>query len=191
MGNAQENSPVAVQGLEGRTIVAIAAGALHSVALDADGRVWAWGANGSYQVGDGTNVTRTRPVLVDGLWAITKIGSGVGASHTLAVRGGDGAVFAWGKNAPGALGDGTQTVRTTPVKVVGLTNVVAVATNGLTSTAVEADGTLWSWGSSPHVGDGGTGAPPPVIVSSRSLWLSAESSASLPAAGRRWPTRSR
>ena len=160
VAGAQENGPVQVQGLTGRTIVAVAAGSSHSVALDSDGRVWAWGANGSYQVGDGTAITRTRPVLVDGLWGVTKIGSGVGSSHTLAVRGGDGAVFAWGGNGAGTLGDGTQAVRTTPVKVVGLTNVAAVATSGLISTAVEADGTLWSWGYSGHVGDGGADAPP-------------------------------
>ena len=160
VAGAQENGPVQVQGLAGRTIVAVAAGSLHSVALDSEGGVWAWGANASYQVGDGTAITRTRPVLVDGLWGVTKIGSGAGSNHTLAVRGGDGAVFAWGSNGAGTLGDGTQTVRTTPVKVVGLTNVVAVATSGLISTAVEADGTLWSWGYSGHVGDGGTDAPP-------------------------------
>lgn len=157
---AQENAPVAVQGLAGKTIVAIAAGAHHSVALDSTGRVWAWGSNGSYQVGDGTNVDRTRPALVDGLWGITKIGSGVGSSHTLAVRGGDGAVFAWGLNSAGMLGDGTQAPRSTPVKVLGLTNVTAVAASGLVSTAVKADGSLWSWGYASHVGDGGTGLPP-------------------------------
>ncbi|MET0553063.1 MAG: chitobiase/beta-hexosaminidase C-terminal domain-containing protein, partial [Vicinamibacteria bacterium] len=157
---AQENSPVPVQGLEGRTIVGIAAGALHSVALDSDGRVWAWGYNTHYQVGDGTATHRSRPVLVDGLWGITKIGSGTGSNHTLAVRGGDGAVFAWGANSLGTLGDGTQTIRTTPVKVVGLTGVSAVGTSAYISTAVKADGTLWSWGHSSHVGDGGTGTPP-------------------------------
>ena len=156
--NSRENSPVPVQGLAGKTIVAIAAGEQHSVALDSEGRVWAWGYNTNYQVGDGTNTHRTRPVLVDGLWSITKIGSGAGSHHTLAVRSGDGAVFAWGSNGLGTLGDGTQSIRTTPVKVIGLTNVVAVGTSGYISTAVKADGTLWSWGSSAHVGDGGTGA---------------------------------
>ena len=35
-------------------MVAVAAGSFHSVALKADGTVWAWGWNGMGQVGDGT-----------------------------------------------------------------------------------------------------------------------------------------
>jgi alpha-tubulin suppressor-like RCC1 family protein len=153
----QVNTPGQVEGLEGKTIVAITAGDHHSVALDSDGNVWAWGLNTSYQLGDGTTTQRNRPVRVDGLWGIVAIGSGPASNHTLAVRGGDRAVLAWGSNYYGTLGDGTNVPRAAPVKVVGLTDIASVATNAHISTAVGQDGRLWSWGMGGYVGDGGTG----------------------------------
>jgi alpha-tubulin suppressor-like RCC1 family protein len=151
------NTPGQVEGLEGKTIVAITAGDNHSVALDSDGYVWAWGLNSSYQVGDGTNIQRHRPVRVDGLFGIVAIGSGPCSNHTLAVRGGDRAVFAWGSNYYGTLGDGSTTVRAAPVKVVGLTDIDSVATNAYISSAAGQDGRLWSWGQAGQVGNGVTG----------------------------------
>lgn len=46
---------------------AIAAGDQHSLALDAAGVVWAWGANADGQLGDGTRTDRAAPVQVQGL----------------------------------------------------------------------------------------------------------------------------
>jgi len=45
---------------------AIAAGALHSLALRSDGTVWAWGRNRSGELGDGTTTDRLTPVQVSG-----------------------------------------------------------------------------------------------------------------------------
>jgi alpha-tubulin suppressor-like RCC1 family protein len=59
----------------------------------------------------------------------------------------DRTVSAWGENLNGVLGDGTTLWRFQPVQVIGLTNVVAVATSYSHSLAVRADGTVWSWGS--------------------------------------------
>lgn len=42
----------------------IAAGAGHALVTMPDGSVWAWGYNGSGQVGDGTTVFRAKPVRV-------------------------------------------------------------------------------------------------------------------------------
>ena len=151
------STPGQVEGLEGVTIVAITAGDNHSVALDSEGHVWAWGLNTSYQLGDGTTADRNRPVLVDGLFGIVAIGSGPGSNHNLAIRGGDRAVLAWGSNYYGTLGDGTTVVRAAPVTVIGLTDIVAVGTNGFISTAAGQDGRLWSWGAVGQVGDGSTG----------------------------------
>lgn len=60
-------TPVAVDQsgvLLGKTVISIAAGVFHSVALCSDGTVAAWGYNYSGQLGDGTMTNRTRPVLV-------------------------------------------------------------------------------------------------------------------------------
>ena len=48
----------------GVTITAVAAGIDHSLALASDGTVWAWGANGDGQLGDGTTIQRLTPVQV-------------------------------------------------------------------------------------------------------------------------------
>ena len=49
-----------------------------------------------------------------------------GYGHSLALLD-DGTVRAWGNNDKGELGDGTTNYRTTPVTVLGLTHVVALA----------------------------------------------------------------
>ncbi len=56
----QRPSPVQVTGLTG--VIAIASGSNHTLAVKSDGTVWAWGANGSNQLGDGTTSPRTSPV---------------------------------------------------------------------------------------------------------------------------------
>lgn len=63
----RRTSPVAVDDsgvLSGKTITAVAAG-LHSLALSADGELFAWGYNVSGGLGDGTTVDRAVPVRVD------------------------------------------------------------------------------------------------------------------------------
>jgi len=48
------------------TFSSVAARSGHSVALGADGTVWAWGMNGYGQLGDGTTTDRNAPVRVAG-----------------------------------------------------------------------------------------------------------------------------
>ena len=45
----------------------LAAGCEHSLAVAADGTVWAWGWNDHGQLGDGTTTDRWTPVQVQGL----------------------------------------------------------------------------------------------------------------------------
>jgi len=75
---------------------------------------------------------------------------GGGDNHSLAVAE-NGAVLAWGSNASGQLGDGTQTTRLHPGAVHGLgscanSNVVAVAGGRFFSLALKLDGTVLTWG---------------------------------------------
>lgn len=82
-----------------------------------------WGYNDLGQVGDGTTTTRNAPVSVLGLaGGVTELA--VGSQHVCA-RMTDGGVKCWGGNGYGQLGDGTTTMRTAPVSVIGLTPPVS------------------------------------------------------------------
>ena len=65
--------------------------------------------------------------------------------HTLALTS-SGSVWAWGDNLYGQLGDGTTTDAIAPVRLSGLTNVVALAAGEADSFALRSDGTVWAWG---------------------------------------------
>ena len=67
----------------------------------------------------------------------------------------DGAVWSWGLNAQGQLGDGTTTNRSTPVQVVGpagvgtLSGIASVVGGDYDTVAARSDGTVQAWGLGP------------------------------------------
>jgi alpha-tubulin suppressor-like RCC1 family protein len=70
----------------------------------------------------------------------------VGYAHSCAL-GRNGAVYCWGNNLEGELGDGTAVVnRLTPVQVTGLGSQVFVGAANSTSCSVGADGSARCWG---------------------------------------------
>lgn len=135
--------PVQVKGL--MDIISISAGRSHAVALKKDGTVWTWGTNTYGELGDGTSKSRSIPAPVKGLSGITAISSS--CDYSTAALAKDGTVWTWGRNNAGQLGDGTKSNRRTPVRVKGLTNVIAVSAGGGFTVALKKDGTVWSWGS--------------------------------------------
>ncbi|MBM4165070.1 MAG: tandem-95 repeat protein, partial [Lentisphaerae bacterium] len=149
-------TPVQVSGLSSG-VTAIAAGDSHTVALKADGSVWAWGYNVYGQLGNGTNTASYVPVQVSGLSSgVTAIAAG--GNHNVALKD-DGTLWAWGFNMYGQLGDGTNINRRTPVQVSVLTNgVTAIAAGNTHTLALKADGSLWAWGDNAwyQLGDGST-----------------------------------
>lgn len=136
-------------------VVAIAAGGSHSLAIDADGAVWGWGANGSGQLGNNTTADSATPVKVAGLSHVTAVAAG--ERHSLALTE-DGSVWTWGENSSSQLGDGTTVNRSAPVRVEFLSKIVAIAAGKLHSMALASDGTVWGWGGnySGQLGDGTT-----------------------------------
>lgn len=112
--------------LAGKTVVQIAAGALHSMALCSDGTLAVWGANYSAQLGnnDSTGASRPTPVTVNRTAGISALAGktvtsiSAGFFHSLALCS-DGTLVSWGDNEYGELGnnDGTMTDRYAPVLV--------------------------------------------------------------------------
>jgi len=80
---------------EGVKVTAIAAGADHTVALTASGRVMAWGSNARGQLGLSHREATSEPTEVPGLRGKRVIQIGAGPRHSMAVTHG-GLLFTWG-----------------------------------------------------------------------------------------------
>lgn len=109
--------------LAGKTVVAIAAGLEHSLALTSDGNVFAWGRNEKGQLGDGSTYVDSFvpvPVLTGGhLPANATVAIAAGEKHSLALAT-DGFLRGWGKGAEGQLASNDDLDWTAPVPVLPL-----------------------------------------------------------------------
>lgn len=102
-----------------KTVVAVSAGFLHSLALCSDGTVAAWGHNFNGQLGINSTDNSSLPVAVDATGVLatkTVVSITAGHSHSVAYCS-DGSVATWGNNAGGQLGDGTTDQSLIPVLV--------------------------------------------------------------------------
>ncbi len=138
----ESDIPVAMSGLS--EVTTVSGGADFSLALLHDGTVVASGENGFGELGDGTGGGSSDvPVAVSGLSEVTAIAAG--GNHSLALLR-DGTVMAWGYNAFGQLGDGTETNSDVPVAVSSLSEVTAIAAGYNYSLALLRNGTVMAWG---------------------------------------------
>jgi alpha-tubulin suppressor-like RCC1 family protein len=154
------STPARVQGLT--DITAVAAGSVHSLALDKFGRVWAWGGNTSGQLGLGTvdssYPAHPLPVLVPGLSPITAISAG--PVHSLALDN-QGHLWAWGSNWNGELGLGSASASiSSPSRVPALDGLVSVSSGSNFVIALDSGGSAWTWGRNycGQLGDGNSGS---------------------------------
>jgi alpha-tubulin suppressor-like RCC1 family protein len=111
-------TPVAVTGLS--NAIGITAGPDHTCALISDGTAQCWGFNGDGRLGAGllTTPNRLTPTPVADL--TTAVAINAYSTNTCALRV-DGAVFCWGDNTFGQIGDGTTSDSSTPVAVPSFT----------------------------------------------------------------------
>ena len=133
----------------GVAALAVAAGIGTTLALGADGNVYAWGDNTSGQLGNGTTANALFPQKVSLPDGASAVAIAEGWNTSLAV-GSDGSVYGWGRNSSGQLGNGGSAfVVPVPVKVSLPGGVAAtqVAVGEDASLAIGADGNVYSWGS--------------------------------------------
>ena len=96
---------------------AVAAGNVHTCAVKTTGTLWCWGYDGDGQLGNGTTNGSDVPVQETAAasdWAAVSSGY----AHTCAIKT-TGAVWCWGYNGDGQLGDGTNNESHVPVQVTG------------------------------------------------------------------------
>lgn len=154
------NIPVQVAGIGGTGtlsgVTEIAAGKTHSLAITSNGVV-AWGFNVRGQLGNNTTTNNSVPVQVLGVGGTGNLSgiTSIAAGENFSLASNSQAVYGWGENGSGQLGDTTTTSRATPVQVVGvggsgtLTGVTALGTGLLQSLAITPDGVV-AWGLNPY-----------------------------------------
>ncbi|MCI0535047.1 MAG: Ig-like domain-containing protein [Verrucomicrobiales bacterium] len=136
----------------------LAAGAYHTVAIKADGTLWAWGYNSQGQLGDprtdfGAAFDLRKPAQIgrETDWLTVE----AGFSHTVALKK-DGSLWTWGFNGDGQLGDGTQNDRSMPAQLGSDKDWKWISAGSGHTLAIKTDGSLWSWGGNRNgqLGDG-------------------------------------
>jgi alpha-tubulin suppressor-like RCC1 family protein len=116
-----------------------------------------WGENTRGQLGDGLASFPSRGVpgnvFVAESFVSIHAGLGTSCGRTRA-----GALWCWGENDVGQIGDGTTTQRTCPVPVSGLRTTVSASVGEGHVCAVDTTGTVWCWGLNNfgQLGDGTT-----------------------------------
>jgi alpha-tubulin suppressor-like RCC1 family protein len=138
-----------VGGLKFSKVDAGNTGNYHTCALTASGAAYCWGNNSYGQLGNG-QVTNpfgsASPVAVVGGRTYTQIS--VGRDFTCAIASG-GALYCWGGNEVGQLGDGNggpSVLRPQPVPVAGGRTWQAVATGDSHACGVTTAGEVFCWG---------------------------------------------
>jgi alpha-tubulin suppressor-like RCC1 family protein len=104
-----------VRAAVGVSLQSLTAGGAHTCGLTGNGAAYCWGSNSNGQLGNGT-IGGTNSVAAPVGGGLTFVSLSAGGFHTCGVTP-DGAIYCWGWNGAGQLGDGTQTDRATPTRV--------------------------------------------------------------------------
>ncbi|KAL2335285.1 hypothetical protein Fmac_016498 [Flemingia macrophylla] len=156
-----ENIPGQVKALSGVKIVQAAIGGWHCLAVDDQGKAYAWGGNEYGQCGeepkDDTGRLLRRDIVIPQRCAPKLVVRQVaaGGTHSVVLTR-EGHVWTWGQ--PWPPGDIKQI--SVPVRVQGLENVRLIAVGAFHNLALQEDGTLWAWGNNEY-GQLGTGDTQP------------------------------
>jgi alpha-tubulin suppressor-like RCC1 family protein len=148
----------------------VSVGERHSIAIQADGTLWGWGFNGdSGTVGNASNFDVLSPVQISTATDWNEVYAGV--SHTFAIKL-SGALWSWGNNSNGKLGNGTTSPSSTPIQI-GTSTWKMVRAGSDHSVGIKSDGTLWAWGDNEKatLGDGTfVDKSVPTLISSATNW---------------------
>jgi alpha-tubulin suppressor-like RCC1 family protein len=136
----------------------LSTGLSHTCGITNNQQLLCWGANGSGQLGIGSNTMATSPTVVTPPPNATFNDVSAGNLHTCASAT-NGNVYCWGANGVGQLGDGSTTGRNSPVAVSTITGIIDVALGSNHSCGRNSAGVVHCWGAngSGQLGMGQTG----------------------------------
>ena len=121
----------------------IEVGDFHTLALDKDNNLWAWGGNGTGQLGDGTTTNRTSPTKIE--TGITFVQLSAGHTHSAGIDN-EGKLWTWGCNGEGQLGDGTTNDKMIPQKIMKDKTFKKVIASDYSTLAIDINDEIWRWG---------------------------------------------
>ncbi|MET4144345.1 chromosome condensation regulator RCC1 [Arthrobacter sp. UYCo732] len=157
-------------------------------AVDPDMAAWCWGANDQGQLGDGSTITRSAPVKVQGTAKFTALTGATG--NTFCGLADDGKAWCWGDNTTGQLGTGNAAVgtdSTTPVTPAGDHHFTALFSGPTTTCGIDTDLKTWCWGANPGTGTPDAAAEPAAVSGGRAftaLTLDASTACGLEVSGK-------
>jgi alpha-tubulin suppressor-like RCC1 family protein len=164
-------APVAVAAPPGVGFTSVSAGFGHTCAVSTAGPAYCWGINSFGQLGDGTTTSSSTPVLVaaPGGATFTAVSAAGFNGYTCGVVTG-GAIYCWGSNGSGQLGDGTTADHWTPTLMAAPAGVAftSVSAGEAHACAAAIGGALYCWGSN-EFGQLGTGTTAASLVPVRVL----------------------
>jgi alpha-tubulin suppressor-like RCC1 family protein len=178
---AGSTTPVKVAGLDGRAVVQLVASFANSGALLSDGTYYDWGYNRAGQLGDG-RIGRQSDVPVrvrlPGPVRQVALGGSIWDNGQTLVLLRDHAVWAWGNDSAGQLGNQAERSEPSPIRIHPPRGVIysSLATGATTSYAISAAGKVYAWGLSDfgQSGDGSTATSlTPIQITSRAVAISA------------------
>ena len=142
-------TPVSVAGAV-KTFCKISAGGLHSLAIDKNGKAWAWGSAQNFALGNGNQVTaRSTPIAV-GFTTQTFCKISAGNLFSTAIDR-NGRAWGWGRNDFGQTGDGTITSQNQPTSVIGaIKTFCEISAGGIHTAALDKNGRAWAWGNNDY-----------------------------------------
>lgn len=152
--------PTQIAGLN--TIVAIATGTHHALALTKDGQIYAWGANyyGTLGINGVISASYDTPTLIPTLTHVVQISAGASFSVALTqIPSETSHVWVWGNNSIGQLGAKTPAFSNIPIEVTTLPSsaLQSIATGATYVLALTDKGGIIGWGHNTK-GSVGTGA---------------------------------
>uniref|UniRef100_A0A4W4EXY7 RCC1-like domain-containing protein n=1 Tax=Electrophorus electricus TaxID=8005 RepID=A0A4W4EXY7_ELEEL len=121
--------------------------AAHSLLITTEGKLWSWGRNEKGQLGHGDTKRLDAPKLVEALGEEVIVAAACGRNHTLALTE-NGAVYSFGENKLGQLGQGNQTdaVLSPSTILYNGQPLVKVACGAEFSMVVDCKGNVYSFG---------------------------------------------